>query len=113
MVKSMLASVPPAERNTPEGRREMKVLQMMLDQPHIDLTALEAIKVPTLILASDHDLIRDEHTLAIYHHIPNAQLAIFPTPPTSSLTTIRRASMPPSSASSPPLSSRKTALPMP
>jgi len=78
MVKSMLASVPPAERNTPEGRREMKVLQMMLDQPHIDLTALEAIKVPTLILASDHDLIRDEHTLAIYHHIPNAQLAIFP-----------------------------------
>jgi pimeloyl-ACP methyl ester carboxylesterase len=78
MVKSMLASVPPAERNTPEGRREMKVAQMMLDEPHIQLKALEAIQVPTLILASDHDLIRDEHTLAIYHHIPNAQLAIFP-----------------------------------
>ena len=41
MVKSMLASVPPAERNTPEGQREMKVVQMMLDEPHIDLAALE------------------------------------------------------------------------
>jgi pimeloyl-ACP methyl ester carboxylesterase len=33
---------------------------------------------PTLILASDHDVIRDEHTVAIYRHIPNAQLVIFP-----------------------------------
>ncbi|HEX4170148.1 MAG TPA: alpha/beta hydrolase, partial [Bryobacteraceae bacterium] len=40
--------------------------------------ALEAIKAPTLILAGDHDLIRDEHTIEIYHHIPNSQLCIFP-----------------------------------
>ena len=33
---------------------------------------------PTLILAGDHDLIIDEHTLQIYHHIPNSQLCIFP-----------------------------------
>jgi hypothetical protein len=26
----------------------------------------------------DHDIVRDEHTLEIYHHIPNSQLAIFP-----------------------------------
>ena len=30
------------------------------------------------MLASDHDIIRDEHTVEIYHHIPNSQLAIFP-----------------------------------
>ena len=51
---------------------------MMLDEPHIDVKALEAITAPTLVLASDHDVIRDEHTLEIYHHIPNSQLAIFP-----------------------------------
>lgn len=78
MVQGMLASVPAEERNTPQGKRDIKVTQMMLDEPHIALTALEAIKVPTLILAADHDLIRDEHTLEIYHHIPNSQLAIFP-----------------------------------
>jgi pimeloyl-ACP methyl ester carboxylesterase len=30
------------------------------------------------VLAGDHDVIRDEHTVAIYQHIPNSQLAIFP-----------------------------------
>ena len=42
------------------------------------MRALEAITAPTLIMAGDHDLIRDEHTVEIYHHIPNSQLAIFP-----------------------------------
>jgi len=47
-------------------------------EPHIDPKALETITVPTLILAGDHDMIRDEHTLEIYHHLPNAELCIFP-----------------------------------
>ena len=51
---------------------------MMLVEPNVDLKALEAITAPTLVLASDHDAIVDEHTLDIYHHLPNGQLAIFP-----------------------------------
>jgi pimeloyl-ACP methyl ester carboxylesterase len=78
MVKTMLAAVPPDARNTPEGRRGMKVAGMMLEQPHVELKALETITAPTLVMASDHDVIRDEHTIDIYHHIPNSQLAIFP-----------------------------------
>jgi pimeloyl-ACP methyl ester carboxylesterase len=78
MVKSMLAAVPAADRDTPRGRRELKVIGMMLDEPHIEVKALETIIAPTLVLASDHDLIRDEHTVEIYQHIPNSQLAIFP-----------------------------------
>ncbi len=76
--KSMLDSMPVATKETPEGKREMKVVQMMFDEPHIEATALEAITAPTLVLASDHDAIRDEHTLEIFHHIPNSQLCIFP-----------------------------------
>jgi pimeloyl-ACP methyl ester carboxylesterase len=77
MAKSMMDAVPPAARDTPQGRRELKVTQMLLDEPHIDPKALEAISAPTLVLAADHDLIRDEHTLEIFHHLPNAQLCIF------------------------------------
>jgi pimeloyl-ACP methyl ester carboxylesterase len=77
MARSMMDAVPPAARDTPQGRRELKVTQMLLDEPHIDLRALEAISAPTLVLAADHDLIRDEHTLEIFHHLPNAQLCIF------------------------------------
>jgi pimeloyl-ACP methyl ester carboxylesterase len=78
LVKAMLAGIPAAERDTPQGRRQIKVTQMLLDEPHIELQALQAITAPTLVLAGDHDLIRDEHTVAIYQHIPNGQLAIFP-----------------------------------
>jgi pimeloyl-ACP methyl ester carboxylesterase len=78
LVKSMMDEIPAAARETPEGRRSLKVTGMMLVEPHIDLKALEAITAPTLILAADHDVIRDEHTIDIYHHVPNSQLAIFP-----------------------------------
>jgi pimeloyl-ACP methyl ester carboxylesterase len=78
MVHTMLGSVPAAERDTPQAKRQIKVTEMLLVEPRIDPAALEAIKAPTLILASDHDLIRDEHTLEIHHHVPNSQLCIFP-----------------------------------
>jgi pimeloyl-ACP methyl ester carboxylesterase len=78
LIKEMMAAIPAADRETPRGRRELKVTGMMLDEPHIEAKALEAITAPTLVLAGDHDLIRDEHTVEIYRHIPNSQLAIFP-----------------------------------
>lgn len=66
-------------KSIPAGsKRELKLSQMLLDQPHIEPGALAAITAPTLVLAGDHDLIREEHTLTIYHHIPNSQLCIFP-----------------------------------
>ena len=78
MAKSMLDSIPAADKQSPKGKRELRVSQLVLDEPHIDPGSLEKITVPTLVLASDHDLIIDEHTLDIYHHIPNSQLCIFP-----------------------------------
>ena len=64
--------------NEESARREAKLMQMMQDEPHIAPKALEAITAPTLVLAADHDGILDEHTLEIYHHLPNSQLCIFP-----------------------------------
>lgn len=77
-VKEALASIPPADRDKPEVKRSIRTTQLMLDEPNIDVRALESIQAPTLIMAGDHDLIRDEHTLDMFHHIPNSQLAIFP-----------------------------------
>src|SRR5436190_14082859 len=78
VIKSMIAAISAAERETPQSRRQTKVTQLLLDEPYIELKALEAITAPTLVLAGDHDVIRDEHTVDIYHHIANSQLAIFP-----------------------------------
>lgn len=78
LIKEMAAAMPPAETATPAQRRERKVVGMMLVEPNIDPNELKKITVPTLVLAGDNDLITDEHTLDIYHHLPNAQLCIFP-----------------------------------
>ena len=78
LIRQSMAAVPAADRDTPRGQRELKVTGMMLEEPNIEAKALEAITAPTLVLASDHDTIVDQHTVEIYQHIPNGQLAIFP-----------------------------------
>lgn len=78
MAKSQLDSIPANVRQTADGKRALRVGQLELDEPHIDPGSLEKIIAPTLVLAGDHDLIISEHTLQIYHHIPNSQLCIFP-----------------------------------
>ena len=78
LVKSAVAAAPAVDKDTPAGRRQLKVRSMFLDEPHIPLEALDDITAPTLVMASDHDLVRDEHTVAIFQQIPNSQLAIFP-----------------------------------
>jgi pimeloyl-ACP methyl ester carboxylesterase len=77
-VESNLRSMSAADRETPQGKREVKLMELMLHEPQIDPKTLESIKVPTLVLAGDRDAIVDEHTLEIYHHIPNSELSIFP-----------------------------------
>lgn len=63
---------------TPEERTEFKLLKLLIEQPHIELTALHKIAAPTLVIGGDHDLIRPEHTLQIFENIPNAYLWILP-----------------------------------
>ncbi|MFN8643981.1 MAG: alpha/beta fold hydrolase [Candidatus Binatia bacterium] len=77
-LRSLVDTMPDDERGTPQGWRELTLARLMLDEPHIDVSALEAVTAPTLVLASDHDLILGAHTVEIYHHLPNGQLAIFP-----------------------------------
>jgi pimeloyl-ACP methyl ester carboxylesterase len=76
--KSQMAATPPSMRDTRQGKRDARVMQILFDEPHIDPADLQRITAPTLVMAADHDLIRDEHTLTIYHHIPHSALCIFP-----------------------------------
>lgn len=57
---------------------EQKHLDLLGKQPNIPLSDLAKISAPTLILAGDRDVIREEHSVQIYQHIPKAHLCIFP-----------------------------------
>ena len=78
LVEKMLASMSDSAKATTTGRREFKVMSMMTKEPNIAPAQLATITVPTLVMAADQDLIRGEHTLAIFNHLPLGQLAIFP-----------------------------------
>jgi pimeloyl-ACP methyl ester carboxylesterase len=65
--------------NDPKPLRvQLQLLNLVANQPHIPLTDLASVTIPTLVMAADCDVIRDEHTLRIFHALPQAQLAIFP-----------------------------------
>lgn len=78
LIQKMVAEMPPVEKANAAQRRERKVVSMMLAEPNIDVNELKKITAPTLVLAGDHDVIADEHTLEIFHHLPNGQLCVFP-----------------------------------
>ena len=51
---------------------------MMLDEPQHRPKGTRRPSPRPPRAAGDHDLIPLEHTLEIYHHLPNSQLVIFP-----------------------------------
>lgn len=55
-----------------------KLYNLLSNYPQIDFPDLKQIKAPTLVVAGDHDVIKDEHTVKIFQSIPNAHLAILP-----------------------------------
>ena len=59
-------------------RNDWKVFLLDWRHPHIPLTQLTGIKAPAFIIAGDRDVIRPEHTVAIYQNLPRAWLWIVP-----------------------------------
>jgi pimeloyl-ACP methyl ester carboxylesterase len=59
-------------------KNDWKVFCLDVFQPNIPLSALRRVQVPAFIIAGDRDVIRPEHTVAIYRSLPRAWLWIIP-----------------------------------
>jgi pimeloyl-ACP methyl ester carboxylesterase len=55
-----------------------KIKQMILSDTILDHSGLGSITAPTLVVASDDDIISLEHTIELYRSIPDSQLLILP-----------------------------------
>jgi len=55
-----------------------KCRTLWLSEPKWKLGLLRKVKAPGLIVAGDRDMIRPEHTLALFRGLPRADLAIIP-----------------------------------
>ncbi|MBM5812716.1 MAG: alpha/beta hydrolase [Gammaproteobacteria bacterium] len=61
-----------------DWRHSRQLMDLLMHQPDIPVEDLGRIQAPVLVLAGDRDIIRNEHTLEIFDHIPQAHLAILP-----------------------------------
>lgn len=52
------------------------LIKMMLEQPNISLTRLKTINTPTLLVAGENDLFKEESFQDIIQNMPNASLKI-------------------------------------
>jgi pimeloyl-ACP methyl ester carboxylesterase len=58
--------------------RKAKLLAMWHVGPEITVADLTRVSSPVLLIAGDRDLVTLEHTVAMFHALPDAQLAIVP-----------------------------------
>ena len=58
------------------ARAKKELLGLMVTQPHIEINSLAALRMPVLVLAGTHDMIRTAHTRRIAAAIPGAKLCL-------------------------------------
>ena len=63
---------------TVSEKENWKLLRLLAEQPHIPVAALSKVACPTLVIGGDHDVIKEAHTMLIYHSLPKAYLWILP-----------------------------------
>lgn len=78
MVTPVLALLKMKQNKTEEEKTQLKLFKLLVEQPHIPLSDLHKISVPTLVIGGDHDVIKEEHTMLIFKNIPKSYLWILP-----------------------------------
>lgn len=62
----------------PAARARAEVTDLMVHQPQIPLRALARIRVPVLVAAGEHDVVRPSHTEAVAAHLPAGECVVVP-----------------------------------
>ena len=61
-----------------KARANAEMLGLMVNDPNVAPEELAALTAPTLVIAGENDMIREDHTRLIAERIPNARLAFVP-----------------------------------
>ncbi len=75
--KSVDAMIAKGDKSQPWSIQKQH-LNLLGKQPNISIKKLKRLSGPTLVMAADKDVIREEHTLQIFQALPKAHLCIFP-----------------------------------
>ena len=61
-----------------KAKRKKEILSLMIDQPQFSEEEIQKIRIPTLVIVGEHDMIKQAHTDKIVSLIKNAKLEIIP-----------------------------------
>lgn len=64
-------------KGVPKTNMAYRMKVLLLTEPNINPETLRNIKAPTLVMAGQHDVIKEKHTKLIAEKIPNSKLVIF------------------------------------
>jgi len=76
-MKDFVASLR-VQKQDQKVKNDLKLTQMMIDEPNITGSSLQQIHCPALIIGGDRDIIKPSHTLEIFQAIPRGYLWILP-----------------------------------
>lgn len=62
----------------PKAQSKLEKMELMVHQPNISLLELRKLRLPTLVVAGDRDMIKESHTRAISASIPTSRMVILP-----------------------------------
>ena len=65
-------------RFSAKWKAKSEITGLMVGQPQFDSARLRGIRIPTLVLAGEHDMIKEYHTRLIASSLANSELAILP-----------------------------------
>ena len=65
-------------RISSKAKKNAEMLGLMVNDPNVKPEELSRIQCPTLIVAGDKDMIKNQHTRLIAQSIPGAELSIIP-----------------------------------
>ena len=64
--------------NKPSETTNLRLIELMLNEPNITKSELDKIQNPVLVIAGEKDEVKEEHTKEIQQNIKNAELLIIP-----------------------------------
>ena len=64
--------------NKPSETTNLRLIELMLNEPNITKSELNKIQNPVLVIAGEKDEVKEEHTKEIQQNIKNAELLIIP-----------------------------------
>ena len=77
MIKEYRAAKASADESE-EAYKKMELLRLMVKEPSIPVNELKEVRVPTLVIVGEDDMIKKSHSRKIYKKLPAAKLAVIP-----------------------------------